>query len=388
MRKLLYVNSSPRGERSESRAIADEYLRALLRCSPDVAVELLDLWTEPLPVFAGKGVAAKMSVFAGQEPSGEEGDAWAEVRRLFERFDAADEYLFTVPMWNHSVPWVLKHLIDTISQPGMVFGFDPGTGYSGLLEGKRAVVVYTSAVYYPGAPLPFGQDFHRALLQRLAAMGRDRGRVGDPLPADARHGRRRRRSPDRSRRGPGAGGATRAPGARPGRLRARRTSRLTARPEVGSADAPGRRTRRAPAGRPGARGAPRALNEGGYWAEIVDREWRGVYMTDEARWMFGGRIGLAPYPIGAHFFGAERVRRMTGMARRPVPDGDRPPGVRTVRSVDSRRHPRWSRRAARACGPASCETSSTSCSPVELPAGVHDQRSAGSTRPRARASTS
>jgi FMN-dependent NADH-azoreductase len=161
MRKLLYVNSSPRGERSESRAIADEYLRARLRRSADVEVELLDLWTEPLPVFAGKGVAAKMSVFAGRTPAGEEADAWAEVRSVFERFAAADEYLFTVPMWNHGVPWVLKHLIDTISQPGMVFGFDPELGYSGLLEGKRAVVVYTSAVYSEGAPLPFGQDFHR-----------------------------------------------------------------------------------------------------------------------------------------------------------------------------------------------------------------------------------
>jgi FMN-dependent NADH-azoreductase len=161
MRKLLYVNSSPRRERSESRAIADAYLQAYLRRAPDVEMELLDLWTEPLPVFAGKGVAAKMSVFAGQTPAGEEGDAWAEVRAVFDRFDAADEYLFTVPMWNHGVPWVLKHLIDTISQPGMVFGFDPEAGYSGLLEGKRAVVVYTSAVYYEGAPLPFGQDFHR-----------------------------------------------------------------------------------------------------------------------------------------------------------------------------------------------------------------------------------
>jgi hypothetical protein len=28
----------------------------------------------------------------------------------------------------------------------MVFGFDPGTGYTGLLAGKRAVVVYTGAV--------------------------------------------------------------------------------------------------------------------------------------------------------------------------------------------------------------------------------------------------
>jgi putative NADPH-quinone reductase len=47
-----------------------------------------------------------------------QGAAWAEVQRLFVRFDAAGDYLFTVPMWNHSVPWVLKHLIDTISQPG------------------------------------------------------------------------------------------------------------------------------------------------------------------------------------------------------------------------------------------------------------------------------
>jgi FMN-dependent NADH-azoreductase len=62
-------------------------------------------------------------------------------------------------MWNHSVPWVLKHLIDTISQPGMVFGFDPGTGYTGLLAGKRAVVVYTGAVYYEGAPLALAPTF-------------------------------------------------------------------------------------------------------------------------------------------------------------------------------------------------------------------------------------
>ena len=56
----------------------------------------------------------------------------------------------------------------------------------------------------------------------------------------------------------------------------------------------------------------RALNDGGHWGEVVDREWRGAFLTDEARWMFGGRVGLAPYPLGAHFFGAERVSVMTG----------------------------------------------------------------------------
>jgi FMN-dependent NADH-azoreductase len=162
MSKLLYVISSPRGEQSESRAIADQFLHAYQRSNPTVEVDVLDLWHEPLPVYGGDGVAAKMAVFAGRTPSGDEAAAWAEVQRVFARFDAADEYLFTVPMWNHSIPGVLKHLIDTVSQPGMLFGFDSQTGYTGLLAGKRAVVVYTGAVYYEGAPLAFGADFHRA----------------------------------------------------------------------------------------------------------------------------------------------------------------------------------------------------------------------------------
>ena len=162
MSKLLYVNSSPRGEQSESRAIAEEFLAAYRRSDPTLAVDVLDLWTEPLPVFGGRGVAAKMRVFAGQPFSDDEAAAWAEVQRVFARVNAADEYLFTVPMWNHSVPWVLKHLIDTISQPGLVFSFDPEQGYTGLLTDKRAVVVYTGAVYYEGAPREFGTDFHRS----------------------------------------------------------------------------------------------------------------------------------------------------------------------------------------------------------------------------------
>ena len=53
-----------------------------------------------------------------------------------------------------------------------------------------------------------------------------------------------------------------------------------------------------------------ALNDAGHWAEIVDRDCRGVYMTDEARRIYGGRSELAPYPMGAHFWGPERTSMM------------------------------------------------------------------------------
>jgi FMN-dependent NADH-azoreductase len=160
MSRLLYVIGSPRGHKSESIAIADAFLDAYRAANPGVEADTLDLWREPLPVYGPNGVEAKMTVFAGQRPEGEQGDAWADVLRVFERVNAADRYLFAVPMWNHGVPWPLKHLIDTISQPGLLFAFDPEKGYSGLLRGKKAAVVYTSGVYGPGRGPEFGSDFH------------------------------------------------------------------------------------------------------------------------------------------------------------------------------------------------------------------------------------
>ena len=160
MSRLLYVIGSPRGPRSESVAIAETFLDAYVEANPEIEVDTLDLWREPLPVYGPSGVEAKMTVFGGQAPQGDQGEAWADVRRVFERFNAADRYLFALPMWNHGVPWPVKHLIDTISQPGLIFAFDPEKGYSGLLRDKRAMVVYTSGVYGPGRGAAFGSDFH------------------------------------------------------------------------------------------------------------------------------------------------------------------------------------------------------------------------------------
>jgi FMN-dependent NADH-azoreductase len=100
-----------------------------------------------------------MTIFGGGTPVGAEGEAWEAARATFERFDSYDRYLFSVPMWNAGVPYILKKFIDVVSQPGMVFGFDPDAGYTGLLHGKKAAIVYTSGVYGAGRPASFGSDF-------------------------------------------------------------------------------------------------------------------------------------------------------------------------------------------------------------------------------------
>ena len=164
MTRLLHISASPRGERSESLALAAAYLGEVAH-RPDVEVEHWDLWDGTLPDFGPAATGAKMAAFAGQEPTGAQAEAWERARRAFERFDSADAYLFSVPMWNGSVPYILKQLIDVVSQPGMVFGFDPVDGYSGLLTGKKAVLLLTGAVYGLQRPAAFGLDFQRPYLE-------------------------------------------------------------------------------------------------------------------------------------------------------------------------------------------------------------------------------
>ena len=161
MTRLLHVSASPRGTASESLRIANVFLEAYREAHPDVEIEHWDLWDGTLPEFGPAAAAAKMAVFAGADPEGDEARAWRAALDTFRRFDAADRYLFSVPMWNAGVPYILKQFIDVVSQPGTVFGFDPEHGYTGLLHDKKAAVIYTGAVYGPGRGPAFGADFQR-----------------------------------------------------------------------------------------------------------------------------------------------------------------------------------------------------------------------------------
>jgi FMN-dependent NADH-azoreductase len=164
MTHLLHISASPRGQASESLLLADAYLAELANRT-ELEVEHWDLWDGSLPEFGPDAAGAKMAVFAGQEPTGAQAEAWERAVATFRRLDAADAYLFSVPMWNGGIPYVLKQLIDVVSQPGMVFGFDPVDGYSGLLTGKKAVLLLTSAVYGQGRTASFGIDFQRPYLE-------------------------------------------------------------------------------------------------------------------------------------------------------------------------------------------------------------------------------
>ena len=170
MPRILHINASPRGDHSDSLLLARHFISEVQAAGADLEgdategatfdVDTLNVFDAgALPEFGTTAAGAKMAVFSGRDQTPDELQAWADARAVFDRFAAADAYVFNIPMWNAGVPYALKQWIDIVTQPGWSFGFDPAAGYTGLMDGKHALAIHTSGVYSPGVAPAYGQDF-------------------------------------------------------------------------------------------------------------------------------------------------------------------------------------------------------------------------------------
>lgn len=167
MAKLLHIESSPRKARSASIAVAKEFLAAYQAANPADEVETWDLWSTTLPEFDGATIDAKYQIMHGAEHSPEQAAAWKQVTDVFDRFNSADKYVLSLPMWNFSIPYKLKHLIDVIAQPGLAFSFSPETGYSGLVTGKPITVIYSRGGEYTSSEQMKALDYQKSYVDFL-----------------------------------------------------------------------------------------------------------------------------------------------------------------------------------------------------------------------------
>jgi len=147
----MYIQTSPRKNRSKSNTVADAFVQAYKKNHPQDEIEKLDIFTEHLPTFDGLTIQAKYTILHGQKHSGQELAAWQTVEKIIEQFKSADKYVLSVPMWNFGIPYRLKQYIDIIVQPGYTFGYDQNKGYFGLVTGKPVLGIYArGGEYGPG----------------------------------------------------------------------------------------------------------------------------------------------------------------------------------------------------------------------------------------------
>ena len=149
MSKLLYIQASPRGQRSHSVAVADAFIEAYEKKHPDDEVDILNVFDETIPNFDGLAVQAKYAILHGKSHSQAEQEVWKDVEHVIEQFTSSDKYVLAVPMWNFSIPYRLKQYIDLLVQPGYTFSYSPEAGYQGLVSGKPVLVVFSRGGEYP-----------------------------------------------------------------------------------------------------------------------------------------------------------------------------------------------------------------------------------------------
>lgn len=174
MTQLLYVEASPMKAASTSSAVAGAWLDAWRNAHPEGSVDVLNVWDLPMPAFDADMIAAKFAVIRAQQATAWQQGLWSEAVAISQRFNAADEYLFSLPMWNFGVPYRLKHFIDLVTLPGQNWRWSREEGYVSLLPGKRATLVYSSAGDHPLGPNEDASDFQKPFMRRwLRFLGVD-----------------------------------------------------------------------------------------------------------------------------------------------------------------------------------------------------------------------
>ena len=151
--KLLEIQSSPRGESSDSISLTQSFIEA---CKPDngsIVVDTLNVWHERLPEFDYEAIGAKYKAVKHESMTAAESKVWERIQSLIQRFQNADRIVIGTPMWNFSLPYKLKQLIDLVAQRNYLFTYD-GKRYGPLLNVGKAVAVYTrGSRYLEGTPI-------------------------------------------------------------------------------------------------------------------------------------------------------------------------------------------------------------------------------------------
>lgn len=166
MTHLLFIEASPMRAASTSSTVAAAWLEAYREAHPKDVVDTINVWDIDLPPFDADMIAAKFAVLRAQNATAPQQALWARAVALSQRFNAADRYLFSLPMWNFGIPYRLKHFIDVVTLPGQNWSWSRETGYQALLPGKGATLVYSSAGAYPLPPEEDESDFQKPYMRR------------------------------------------------------------------------------------------------------------------------------------------------------------------------------------------------------------------------------
>ncbi|MFC4772777.1 FMN-dependent NADH-azoreductase [Enterococcus hermanniensis] len=153
MTKLLVVKAHPlTAKESRSVFVAGEFLTSYRQANPQDEIEELSLYSDSIPLVDKDILTAFSALAQGTlftELSTAQQAKLARFDELTAQFMTADKVVIVNPMWNLSIPPMLKAWFDTIMVVGKTFKYT-ATGSVGLLANKPILHIQANGGTYKG----------------------------------------------------------------------------------------------------------------------------------------------------------------------------------------------------------------------------------------------
>ena len=143
---ILQINSSLRGNQSESTRVGNAIVAKLAAANPGATVTVRDLGANPHPALDEAALGALFT--PADQRTAEQAARVAQDDALIAEAQAADVIVIGAPMYNFSMPVQLKGWFDAVARAGVTFRYTEN-GPEGLLKNKKVFVATSRGGIYP-----------------------------------------------------------------------------------------------------------------------------------------------------------------------------------------------------------------------------------------------
>jgi len=163
-KSILQINSSGRYEGSVTRMVSDKLVSQLHAANTELVINKRDLATG-LPFIDEQWIGANFTDPEAREESQKTTLEFSD--KLVSELQQAEKIVIASPIYNFSIPAVLKAWVDLVARARLTFQYTDN-GPEGLLTGKTAYLVMASG----GVPIGSEMDLAtKYLIQVLGFIG-------------------------------------------------------------------------------------------------------------------------------------------------------------------------------------------------------------------------
>lgn len=164
MSKVLYIKANPKPvDQSRTYRISDSFIEEYKKLHPEDEITTLDLYQEGIRFLSMEDIG---TVFGEKS----EDSRNHPILKYTYQFVEADKFVIAEPLWNLSIPAILKAYIDYITVTGITFKYT-AEGPVGLCQGKKAVNIIARGGLYSEEPYASYEMGDRYLRTIFAFLG-------------------------------------------------------------------------------------------------------------------------------------------------------------------------------------------------------------------------